>query len=277
VGKGSQQKEGLIIIFLSNTLIPMDANTYIEAYLRALVDVGVGYNYPGQVEDIEKAFLANYLSPIPVPVVFDIGANVGSYTRMVKELAPAAEVYSFEPHPDSFRQLALTESLGGVRAFQLAVGETEGEAELFGVADGTESALASLHKGVIENLHKRNSQGIPVQVKRLDRIVDDLNVPRIHLLKVDTEGHELSVFRSGMKILETKKVDLVQFEFNEMNVISRTFFRDFWELLRDFLLIRLTPHGGLPIHHYSPTLHEIFSLQTIVGFRRDLLGASARL
>lgn len=249
----------------------MDGNTYIEAYLRALVDVGVGFNYPGQVEDLERAFLSAYLGPIAAPVIFDIGANVGSYTRMVKEISPAAKVFAFEPHPDSFKALSQTESLDGVRVFQLAVGETEGEMELFGVADGTESALASLHRGVIEHLHKRQAQVIPVQVRRLDHIVHELEVPKIHLLKVDTEGHELSVFRSGLQILEAKKVDLVQFEFNEMNVISRTFFKDFWELLQDFLLIRLTPHGGLPVHHYSPTLHEIFSLQTIVGFRRDLL------
>ncbi len=260
------------IRFLSNTLSGVDANTHIEAYLRALVDVGVGYSYPGQVEDIERAFLGNYLSKIPAPVIFDIGANVGSYTRMIKELAPAAQVYSFEPHPHSFQELAQLESLGGVRAFQLALGEIEGQMELYGVADGTESALASLHKGVIEELHKREAQSIPVQVKKLDRIIVELNVPHIHLLKVDTEGHELSVFRSGIKALESKKVELVQFEFNEMNVMSRTFFKDFWELLQDFLLVRLTPHGGLPIQQYSPTLHEIFSLQTIVGFRRDLLG-----
>lgn len=191
---------------------------------------------------------------------------------MIKELAPAAQVYSFEPHPHSFQELAQLESLGGVRAFQLALGEIEGQMELYGVADGTESALASLHKGVIEELHKREAQSIPVQVKKLDRIIVELNVPHIHLLKVDTEGHELSVFRSGIKALESKKVELVQFEFNEMNVMSRTFFKDFWELLQDFLLVRLTPHGGLPIQQYSPTLHEIFSLQTIVGFRRDLLG-----
>lgn len=64
------------IRFLSNTLSGVDANTHIEAYLRALVDVGVGYSYPGQVEDIERAFLGNYLSKIPAPVIFDIGANV---------------------------------------------------------------------------------------------------------------------------------------------------------------------------------------------------------
>ena len=250
----------------------MSMDAYLNAYLKALVDVGVGYGYPGQVEETERAFLKSYLAETPNPVIFDVGANVGSYTRTIKEYSPSAQVYAFEPHPESFRALAESEKLGGVRVFQNAIGDTEGEMELFDLADGNESTLASLHKGVIEQLHRKKARTFKVQVKKLDRVVAELGIPHINLLKVDTEGHELSVFKSGLNTIEAKKIDVVQFEFNEMNVISRTFFKDFLELLKDFLLVRLTPHGGLPIDHYSPTLHEIFSLQTIVGFRRELLG-----
>jgi hypothetical protein len=102
-------------------------------------------------------------------------------------------------------------------------------------------------------------------------MVQELGITKINLLKVDAEGHELSVFKGASNALQNATIDVVQFEFNEMNVISRTFFKDFYDLLKDFLLVRLTPHGALPFTSYSASICEVFCLQTIVGFRRDLL------
>src|SRR5205809_7593859 len=50
----------------------------------------------------------------PINCVFDIGANVGRTSLTVLEHFPNAEVYSFEPHPDTFEKLAA--ALKGRRA-----------------------------------------------------------------------------------------------------------------------------------------------------------------
>jgi FkbM family methyltransferase len=252
----------------------MTLQDFLNAHLDNLPNIGIGYSYPGQVEETERSFLADYLCQIPTPVVIDVGANIGSYARTVKQLSPSAQVFAFEPHPESFRTLNEVARIGGIQTFQYAIGDEEGDMELFDLADGSESTLASLHKSVIEQLHHKPSRAFKVQVKRLDALIQELKIPHISLLKVDTEGHELSVFRSALESIRANKIDAIQFEFNEMNVISRTFFKDFFDLLNNYLLIRLTPHGGMPIQVYSPSLHEVFSLQTIVGFRRDLVGAA---
>lgn len=252
----------------------MALQDFLNTHLANLPNIGIGYSYPGQVEETERAFLKDYLGQIPNPIVIDVGANVGGYTQTIKQIAPTAQVFAFEPHPESFQALSEVAKIGGVQAYQCAIGDTEGEMDLFDLADGSESTLASLHKSVIEQLHRKPSRAFKVQVKKLDSIIEELKIPHISLLKVDTEGNELSVFRSVINNIEANKIDAVQFEFNEMNVISRTFFKDFFELLDSYLLIRLTPHGGMPIQHYSPSLHEVFSLQTIVGLRRDLVAGA---
>lgn len=249
----------------------MQISDYIAAYLRTLADVGVGYSYPGQVEDTERKFLESYLADNPTAVVFDVGANVGNYTRTIKALAPDTQIFAFEPHPETFKVLSSVAQLNNVRVFEMALGEREDRLKLFDLADGSDRTLASLHEGVIEELHHQTSRAFDVQVRTVDSMIQELGVARINLLKVDAEGHELSVFKGAGKALQNAAIDVVQFEFNEMNVISRTFFKDFYDLLKDFLLVRLTPHGALPFAKYSASICEVFCLQTIVGFRRDLV------
>ena len=61
---------------------------------------------------------------------------------------------------------------------------------------------------------------------------------------------------------------MIQFEFNEMNVASRVFFRDFWLMLPNYEFYRLMVDGMIRIDKYDPIYCEIFAFQNIVAFRR---------
>ena len=60
------------------------------------------------------------------------------------------------------------------------------------------------------------------------------NIDKIDLLKLDTEGSEYEVLLGGRKMLLNNKIKTIFFEFNEMNVFSRVFFRDFYKLLKNY-------------------------------------------
>ena len=93
------------------------------------------------------------------------------------------------------------------------------------------------------------------------------DIERIAMLKVDAEGHELAILRGARQAIERKAVDIVQFEFNEMNVMSRVFFRDFYDALPDFTFYRMASNGLAPMGPYQPRTHELFILQNIVAIR----------
>jgi hypothetical protein len=62
---------------------------------------------------------------------------------------------------------------------------------------------------------------------------------------------------------------MVQLEFNEMNTVSRVFFRDFFTLLGDrYDIYRLLPGGLLPITKYRPLQCELFAYQNLLFVRR---------
>jgi hypothetical protein len=72
------------------------------------------------------------------------------------------------------------------------------------------------------------------------------------------------------KTIKSGAIDVIQFEFNEMNVISRTFFKDFFDFLPEYDFFRLTHQGALFIRRYTPCFCEIFAYQNIVCVRKGL-------
>ena len=107
-------------------------------------------NYRNSKESGEKYFLEQVLACYSKSeltkrgVIFDVGANVGNYSSAILSIAPAAQIYCFEPHPGNAR---LLESALGTRVtvVRLALGSTPGALELFDYAGSTGSSHASLH------------------------------------------------------------------------------------------------------------------------------------
>ncbi len=90
-------------------------------------------------------------------------------------------------------------------------------------------------------------------------------IKEVKFLKIDTEGNELNVLLGAAQLLKEKRIETIQFEFNEMNTVSRVFFRDFQELLPDHAFYRLLPAGLLPLEKNSPMTNEIFGYQNIIA------------
>lgn len=60
-------------------------------------------------------------------------------------------------------------------------------------------------------------------------------------------------------MLKAGNIHAIQFEFGGCNLDSRTYFRDFWNLLHDdFAIYRIMKDGFVPIKNYDERL-EIFS------------------
>jgi FkbM family methyltransferase len=200
-------------------------------------------------------------------VVLDVGANRGDYARKVRELAPDARVFAFEPHPVTFPHLLAAARDGGFTAVNAACGEEPGTLTLYDYAGSdTGTQHASLYRGVIEELHAGRATGVDVRVVTVDAFIAEHGIERVRLLKVDTEGHEAGVLRGARGAIAAGRVELVQFEFNAMNVTSRTFFKDFLGLLPGYRFYRLLPDGWVPLD-YNPLRCELFGFQNVLAVR----------
>jgi FkbM family methyltransferase len=240
----------------------------ISGYYKSLNQLGI-LNYQGMQATGEIHFLQSMGATWQNPLILDVGANEGEYTRAVLDVCPSARVIAFEPHPITCRKLRNHLDGTQVSIHNFGLGDKDGTAAFYDYSSQDGSSHASLYKEVIETIHHGQSVCHEVSIRRLDDVIEDLDLEHIHLLKVDVEGHELAVLRGCENAIRKGMIDLIQFEFNETNVISRTFFKDFWDLLSpQYNLFRLLPNGEIHISQYTPSICEVFAFQNIVCVRK---------
>ena len=219
----------------------------------------------------EKNLLKVVLNNFKEPVIFDIGGNVGNYSNSIKTLSSDSILYSFEPHPKTYEILKKNAAKYGYLAYNLACGNSDSKMLLYDYEEELEgSEHATLFKETFENLYHKKSISYEVDVITLDNFIQGNNIDRINLLKIDTEGNEYNVLLGAKECLNNGKIDLIHFEFNAMNVYSRIFFKDFYDLLVNYDLFRLLHKSFLRIDKYEPIHCEIFAYQNILAVRKNL-------
>jgi FkbM family methyltransferase len=246
-----------------------------HAFNRALYGAsvrGLGMlNFENDVVSGEAHFLREYLSKCEAPTVLDVGANEGKYASAVVQANRNARVFAFEPHPQTYGRLVkLAPSKAKIIAINAACGSARGRLTLFDREGSFGTTHASLHEGVLKRAPDQKTDQTIVEVLDLDTFAAEKKIPVIHLLKIDTEGHELEVLKGASTLLSEGRIKAIQFEFNEMNVVSRVFFKDFRDLLPEYKFFRMVRDGLIPLDPYSPFRCELFVFQNIVALQKEL-------
>lgn len=203
------------------------------------------------------------------PVILDVGANDGEYSTRITQIDSSAQVFAFEPHPVTYERLSNSAKKHGFEAINAGCGDAEGTSVLYDYRGNSGSQHASLYRNVIEGIHGSAATANEIRITTVDSFLDQRGIPEVRLLKIDTEGNEASVLRGARQSISNNRIELVQFEFNEMHVASRTFFKDFVDLLANFRLYRILPSGCLPLT-YRAVSCEIFAYQNILAVRNDI-------
>ena len=230
-------------------------------------------NYQNDTISGEKTFLKSIIRPQGTPVIIDVGANIGDYSRRILALNSDAQIFALEPHPVNFKQLQRLVKGRNVCTLQMGASNRNETIALYDYEKQNGSSHASLYREVIENLHHQKAVAQEVPLVRLDNFLEQQGILWVDLLKVDTEGHELAVLQGLSTYLEKnyEKIGIIHFEFNEMNLISKTTFKDFFEFLPNYSLFRLLPSGELlPLNEYSSLKMEIYAYQNIIAKLRSL-------
>lgn len=249
-------------LVLKNHIAEKEANTLYK-YLYDISIEGLGYKNIGntntsgekQVAELLNNFYKKTINPI---TIFDVGANVGQYQCMLTEnLTVANNIYSFEPAKDSFNILN-REKINNVRNFQFGFGNEQQNVTLY--KDEKKSQLASIYKKTDNDYYNLKSMDIEetIHLRTIDDFCEEEKISIIDFLKLDIEGHEFFALKGAERMLNQNKINFIQFEFGPANIDSRTFLRDFYNLLSSqFYLYRLTKSTIIPLRSYNET-DEIF-------------------
>jgi FkbM family methyltransferase len=201
-------------------------------------------------------------------VVFDIGANVGEWTELAVSIAPRARYHCFEPSAETFRRLTARKLPENVRRNNFGLGSAAEERTLFVFADG--SGANSLHNRVgTPSSHCTEER---VVVRTLDDYCAEESLDGIDFVKIDVEGHELSVMRGASRMLGEGRIGVVQFEYGGAYIDARALLKDVWDLVEhsraEYAFYKIFPHSPRRMPKYLQTL-ETFQYSNWLIVRND--------
>jgi FkbM family methyltransferase len=210
----------------------------VDAYLNFLVGKGSGTGW----DMSEEVRAASERVHCKQPVVFDVGANVGRWSEELLRVLPGAKIYMFEPSPGCHASIR-HKKLPGTTLFLCALGEANEQKTYYSSSDT--DASASLHSRRDTPFEDLNYSQSTVGVRTLDEVIESEEIDFVDFIKMDIEGHELFALRGAARSLAAGKIGALSFEFGCGNINSRTFFKDFWEILTNanYLIYRITPSG----------------------------------
>ena len=148
------------------------------------------------------------------PVIIDIGANVGLFTKAFMAAArPPKLVLAIEPSNYVFTILKIvTAKLDRVRCRKLALSHESGEVQLKTPVKKSGSLRVGLSH--IGDGDEMTAFVEAVQAKRLDDLLTAESIPHVDIVKIDVEGAEQHVINGAPNLVNKTKpiwfIELVQ-------------------------------------------------------------------
>jgi len=151
-----------------------------------------------QTGHIDSLELLELLRSLNIKVIYDVGANIGTWTLLARSIIPEAEVHAFEPlkaHCCKF--LELTRDLSGITLHTVALGNRIAFMDMK-VTDFTDaSSLLDLTDSAREVFNLRSEGTEQVEVVRLDNYVKEAGLHPPDLIKLDIQGYEVEALLGG--------------------------------------------------------------------------------
>jgi FkbM family methyltransferase len=155
-----------------------------ETPMGPIWDRGGAWTLPALIQECQHDAYRLRSTVKPGDIVIDVGANIGLTAKTVLA-AGAATVVALEPEPVILECLRrnLSAEIRQGRVVVIPKGAWDREDTLMLHVDETNAGGSSL-------VGKTGGPSIPVPLTTIDRVVADLRLPRVDLMKMDIEGAE---------------------------------------------------------------------------------------
>lgn len=201
-------------------------------------------------------------------IVFDVGGNKGNYAKALSDIFKAkAMIYTFEPSAKTYNILLETiKNNKNIIPNNFGFSDSENNQLLYTNEDC--SGLASIYNRKLEHYGILMDKSEKIKLLTIDNFCKTNNIDTINFLKLDIEGHELNALIGAKQMISDKQIDYIQFEFGGTNIDSKTYFQDFFYLLKDnYRIYRILKNGLFEISSYNET-YEIFVTTNYLAIKK---------
>ena len=195
---------------------------------------------------IHQKRIVKFIGNKNIRIVLDIGAHKGEFLNHIKKIKSIRKVYSLEPQKMIFNELLKEIDNKKFFAYNIAISNNNGKQKMQINDFSMTSTLSKLNekskyykiKNLIIGNKKKKFEFI--KTEKLDFFTKKRKLKNIDLLKIDTEGHELNVVKSGFKTLKKTKYLLVEFRQNDLylnyssSLLHKMITKNNFELVKNF-------------------------------------------
>lgn len=175
----------------------------------------IPYSKYGVPESIVK-----YLAKVKPLRLVDIGASRGTFTEAIELQYGLEECLLIEPQPKLSNILKSKFPQEKYHVYQCAVGDSERHEEMEILNWDYSSSLLPVKRDlttVTSKLDLNIAQTINCEVKTLDNIMEEIRWDNpIDLLKIDTQGSEILVFKGAEETLKRTRMIFTEVSFIQM-------------------------------------------------------------
>ncbi len=170
------------------------------------------------------------LSLLGPEIIIDGGANIGNYTKNIRSVDKEAEIFCFEPVPETFEQLK--ENLQGDKKVHLINKGLYSENGIKKINIYPSHTHASIY----------NITGVPyeaigtmeIEMIRGDDFVRENHISYIDFMKLDLEGAEYDCLQGFENTLQEGKIRLIQFEYGYINILTKHLLIDYYRFFEKY-------------------------------------------
>ena len=178
-------------------------NNILEA-IQKILEI---FNYLFTSNLNEKRYLKNKLLKHENIVIFDVGANLGTYSDKVQKIFSNKKVFLHLFEPNKYLIKNLSSKFSGHSINEVAISDFNSESDLYINSISSQSSLIEDNSFIGEEVEK-----IIVNTVRLDKYIVEKQIEKINLLKLDVEGYELNSLKSLGEYLNQENIEIIKVE-----------------------------------------------------------------
>jgi FkbM family methyltransferase len=167
----------------------------------------------GHIDSLELLELTKIKLPV---TIYDIGANIGTWTLLAKAVLPQSHIYAFEPlltFHDKFSNAI--QNIPNIELHKVALGAKACTLSMQVASYSDASSLLEIADASKEYFNISKERDETVEVVALDEYVSNFKLPLPDLIKLDIQGYELEAMRGAKKCLDHAKFVICEVSFIE--------------------------------------------------------------
>lgn len=205
------------------------------------------------------------------PVFFDIGCNVGDYTKGLLDTATregisGLRLFCFEPNPvcvEKIREKVDRSPMAEcVEIVSMIVTDHSGESEFY--ITGETAGTSSIR---IDSKTQGDARQIRVKCVDLDEFCRAKGIGEVIFVKVDTEGNDLRVIEGAKGLLQSGGLRFLQFEYNHRWILFRSYLKDVFDTVTPlgYKVAKITSEGLVVYERWHYELETFVEGNYLIG------------